>query len=147
MVKAYQLLNENKQGGQLKNCPITVADMIRAEKIYGPSIATLKGKTVRCSPQQVITDLMEVLKHILEAIPFFTLISRNIKFTTTKNIPLRTASQLAKSMKHVLAIYKKRGFAPLQAEMLTLGVTLNITSANEHVPEIERRICLLKEQT
>jgi hypothetical protein len=61
-------------------------------------------------------------------------------------------------MKHVLTIYKNRGFhvehammdgelAPLQAEMLALGVTLNITLANEHVPEIERPICVLKERT
>jgi hypothetical protein len=37
--------------GMILNCPITVADAIRADKIYGPSIAALKGKTVRRSPE------------------------------------------------------------------------------------------------
>ena len=71
--------------------------MLQAEKICGPSIATLKGKTVRRSPEKVVTeDLIEVLKQIIEAnpnvvlsadvffvntIPFFTSISRDIKFT------------------------------------------------------------------
>jgi hypothetical protein len=133
----------------------------------------LKGKTVRRSPDKVDTDLIEVPKAILEAntsetpsadvffvntIPFFASISRNIKFTTTENIPTRTAKQLVEAVKHVLAIYKKQGFhvetalmdgelfAPLKADMLEMGVRLNITSANEHVPEIERRIRVLKER-
>jgi hypothetical protein len=140
---------------------------------YGPSIAALKGKTVRRSPEQVVTNLIKVPKQILKAnanvslsadiffvntIPFFTSIKRNIKFTTSENVPTRTASQLVRSMRHVLAIYKKRGFhvdhammdgefAPLKAEMLALGVSLNIASANEHVPEIERWIRVLKERT
>ena len=29
----------------IKNCPITAADVDIAEKIYGPAISTLKGKT------------------------------------------------------------------------------------------------------
>jgi hypothetical protein len=91
-------------------------------------------------------------------IPFFTSISRNIKFTTVENIPARTAKQLVAAIKNVLAIYKNRGFcmetammdgefASLKANILELGVSLNITSANEHVPEIERRIRVLKERT
>ena len=114
----------------LNCCPVTATDVIRAKKIYGPSIATLKGKTMRSSLEKVVTeDLIEVPKQrILEAnpnvalsadvffvntIPFFTLISRDIKFTTTENIyiPTRTAKQLATAAsKHVLTIYKKRGF-------------------------------------
>ena len=147
-------------GGMILNCPVTVVDVIRAEKIYGPSIAALKGKTVRSSPKKVVTeDLIELPKQILEAnsivalsadvffvntIPFFTSISKDIKFTTTENIPTRTAKQLVTAFKHVLAIYKKRGFhvetalmdgefAPLKAELLEMGVHLNITSANKHV--------------
>ena len=161
-------------GGMILNCPVTVADVIRAEKIYGPSIAALKCKTVRSSPDKVVTEaLIKVPKNILEAnpnvalwadiffvntIPFFTSISRDIKFTTTENIPTRTAKQLVAAFKHVLAIYKKRGFhvenalmdgefAPLKADILDMGVHLNITSANEHVPEIERRIRVIKERS
>jgi hypothetical protein len=113
-------------GGMILNCPITVADVIRADKIYGPSIAALKGKTVRQSPEKVVTDLIEVPRQILEAntfvslsadvffvnqIPFFTTISGNIKFTTVENIPSRKANQLIAAAKHVLSIYKKEVFA------------------------------------
>jgi hypothetical protein len=38
-------------------------------------------------------------------------------------------------------------FAPLKEDMLEMGVKLKITSAKEHVPEIERRIRVLKKLT
>ena len=105
-------------------------------------------------------DLIEIPKQILEAnlnvallpdvffvntISFFALINRDLKFTTTENIPTRSAKQLIAALKHVLAIYKKRGFhvktalmddgefAPLKPELLEMGVHLNITFANEHM--------------
>jgi hypothetical protein len=34
------------QSGSVYNCPVTVHDILRAEKIFGPDIAMLKGKTV-----------------------------------------------------------------------------------------------------
>ena len=34
-------------GNFIKNCPVTVEDINIAEKIYGPDIGTLKGKSVR----------------------------------------------------------------------------------------------------
>ena len=162
-------------GGMILNCPVTVADVIRAKKIYGPSIAALKGKTVRSSPEKVVTDdSIEVPKQILEVnpnvalsadvfcvntIPFFTSISWNLKLTTTENIPTRTARQLVAAFKHVLAIYKKRGFdvetalmdgefTPLiKADILEMGVHLNIISANEHVPGIKHRIRVIKKRS
>jgi hypothetical protein len=34
----------------IKDCPVTVKDMGTAIKVWGPSIAMLKGKTVRMTP-------------------------------------------------------------------------------------------------
>ena len=41
----------------IKNCPISLDDAKRAEKIHGPSITALKGKTTCVTPLQVHTDL------------------------------------------------------------------------------------------
>ena len=35
------------KNGTLLNCPVTTADVVRAEKIYGKDIAALKGKSTR----------------------------------------------------------------------------------------------------
>ena len=42
----------------IKNCPISVEDTENALEIYGPSIASLKSKTVRRDPEVVVTDII-----------------------------------------------------------------------------------------
>ena len=87
------------------NCPVTVEDVICANKIYGRDIHSLKGKTIRTQPTGLVTDYVEIPPSVLEKnkhvtlsidimyvnrIPFVTTISRNIKFTTVKAIQNRT---------------------------------------------------------
>jgi hypothetical protein len=38
---------------QLRNCPVTSRDIQAAEAIFGPDVSTLKGKTVRRTPEPV----------------------------------------------------------------------------------------------
>ena len=93
----------------IMNCPATVEDVIRADKIYGRDIHALKGKTTLTQPTQVITDyvklppgVLEKNKHVnlsidimyINRIPFVTTISRDIKFTTVKAVQNRTKAQL-----------------------------------------------------
>ena len=42
----------------IKNFPISVEDANNALEIYGPSIASLKSKTVRRTPEVVVTDIV-----------------------------------------------------------------------------------------
>jgi len=42
-----------------KNCPVTIADVDISERIYGPSISTLKGKTTQQTLKPVIADEVE----------------------------------------------------------------------------------------
>ena len=84
---------------------MTLDDIERASKIYGANIAALKGKTVRTKSEPVISDYIAVPENVLQAnrnvtfsadimfvnkIPFFTTVSRDIKFTTVEGIEKRT---------------------------------------------------------
>jgi hypothetical protein len=40
----------------IKNCPVTSTYVANANTIFGPDLATLKGKTVRMTPSPVATD-------------------------------------------------------------------------------------------
>ena len=154
------------------NCPVTVEDVIRADKIYGRDIHSLKGKTTRTQPTQVITDYVKLLPSVLEKkkhvtlsidimyvnrITFVTKISRNVKFTTVEAIQNRTKAQLVQSIKNVLPIYTQRGlhvedallngqFMSLHTDLMTLGIHTNFATRNEHVPKIEREHRVIKER-
>ena len=50
--------------GGIHNCPIRAADVDIAENIFGPDMATLKGKSVRKKPKPVVEDWLELPKEI-----------------------------------------------------------------------------------
>ena len=54
------------QSNLIKDCPVTVKDMGTAIKVWGPSIAMLKGKMVRTTPLMVRQDVIEIPKEIRE---------------------------------------------------------------------------------
>ena len=156
----------------IMNCPITIEYEMRAEKINGPSLQALKGKTIRTKPSPVVTDYVAVPHAIFEEnknftlsvdvmfvnqIPFLTSISRHLKFTTAETLQNRTTSQLVQCVTNVKALYTKRGFnvtaafmegefVPMRTALLKMGVLLNTASALEHVLEIERKQKVIKER-
>jgi hypothetical protein len=52
------------QSNLINDCPVTVKDMGMVIKLWGPSIAMLKGKTVRTMPPVVRQDVIEIPKEI-----------------------------------------------------------------------------------
>jgi hypothetical protein len=153
---------------------VTVQDVDVAHAIWGKNIASLKGKTTRKKPIHVAGDLMKVPKELLSLhkdvyltadlffvneIAFLISLSRKIEFTTSSHVANRQAKTIFATFKPIFAFYAKRGFhisilgvddefAALQADIQGLpgGPRVNLATASEHVPKIERRIRVVKER-
>jgi hypothetical protein len=98
------------------------------------------------------TDIFFVNK-----IPFSLTLSRKTCFMTVNHLADRTVPQIFKAFKEMYQYYLQRGFhittvyaygafAPLKTliESIPGGPMVNLASANEHVPEIERQIRAVK---
>jgi hypothetical protein len=83
--------------------------------------------------------------------PFFLTFSRNITFTAVNHLADPMVPQIFKAFKEIYQYYLQRGFhitmahadgefAPLKPliDSIPGGTVVNLASANEHVPEIER---------
>ena len=84
----------------------------------------------------------------INKIPFFVSTSLNLRFSTAERLPNMTSAAQQKAIKNIIKLYQTRGFKvtdikadgqyePLQFDLAGCGVTLNIVSCDEHVPEIE----------
>jgi hypothetical protein len=160
------------QSNQIKDCLVTIQDIDVALKIWGKNITALTGKTTRRKSIAVARDYVKVPMELMKLhkevflttnifffnkIPFFLALSRKICFTAVNHLADRTSPQIIKSFKEMYQYYLQRGFhiktvhadgefVPLKSliESMTGGPMVNLASANEHVPEIERRIWVVK---
>jgi Reverse transcriptase (RNA-dependent DNA polymerase)/Zinc knuckle len=163
-----RILNTNA----LPNSPVTYHDVIAAENIFGPDIGSLKGKTTRQTPDTVEInkiamplDIYEQYRNMVVAgdimhvngMIFLVTISRHLRFATTELLKNQRNETILRAIKNVINIYKEGSFQVtdllmdgqfegLKNELSGLGVRLNITGRQEHVPEIERYIRTLKER-
>ncbi len=80
----------------LQDCPITPSDIANAHNFFGPNLANIRGKTVRCKPEHVSTEIVEIPQQILSnqqnvtlsadvmfvnQVPFLVSLSRHINLT------------------------------------------------------------------
>ncbi len=98
----------------INNCPISLSDVSNTRAIFGPDLASVRGKTVRKKPAPVVTDyaavpctLVEVNKIItlaadiffVDGTAFLLTVGRRLKFVTAKHVPVQTATSLSKHIK------------------------------------------------
>jgi hypothetical protein len=112
------------QSNLIKDCPVTVKDMGTAIEVWGPSIAMLKGKTVRTKPPVVRQDVIKIPKEIWELhkdvtltidffvnkIPFFTIYSLIICFLLVMHLSNRKALTIFNALKRMCGYYLWQGF-------------------------------------
>jgi hypothetical protein len=157
----------------IRNCPVTTEDVNIAEKIFGPNMSSLKGKstcqkstpvredTVKI-PEELIANNREIelcidIMYVNEC-GFMTTINRTIRFRSAIPIENRTHEEYYRVLDIVLRLYNSAGFhiktihcngkfrAMMEKVKDDLGVRMNFTNALDHVPEAERNNRAIKER-
>ena len=157
----------------IKNNPVTTEDINIAEKIFGPDISSLKGKTTHRKPVPVIEDYIEIPQELIAAqhsvtlcldgmkvngIPFLTTISKNILYCMAQYVEKQTQSIYRNCLGQVFRVYNLGGFRitnarcdnefrPLMDPLANeFQVKMNYANPQEHVPEAERNNRVIKER-
>ena len=157
--------------GGVHNCPIRIEDIKIAQNIFGPDMATLKGKSTRKKQKPVLEDWIELPKEILEkhskielcidvmyinGVGLMTAIDRTIKYQSVEYIESRHASSHLKALSviangynkagyYVYMVYCDREFKPLLNDAWEqLELTINYANTEDHVGEAERNNRFLK---
>ena len=86
------------------NFPFTPQDIKNNDKIFGPDVPYMKGKSIRSRPEAVVSDYFNIPKDILSMnmglevsvnvmfinkLDFLVSVSKRLKFTTIEYIPKR----------------------------------------------------------
>jgi hypothetical protein len=155
----------------IPNCPVTYAAITNARKIFGPDLASIRGKTVQWVPEPVMADYVAVPHPVIEqniivtmavdvffvdGTAFLITMSRRIKFVTAEHMPARTGASLSKRFNKVIQVYWWAGFLVRTVLMdgefenikdLMPRLECNTTAAKEHVSKAEHMIWTIKERT
>jgi hypothetical protein len=158
------------RGNMIQNFPIIPDNITNVRTIFGPDLASIRGKTVRRTPAPVVGDYLEVSQSVVQNNKIVTMaadvffvdetvflitVLRRIKFITVEHMQVRMASSLCKHLERVLQVYARTGFVVrtilMDAEFEKVqnclpNVECNTTAAKEHISEAERTIRTIKEQ-
>jgi Reverse transcriptase (RNA-dependent DNA polymerase)/Zinc knuckle len=156
----------------ITNCPVNFDDVRRALLIYGPDLATLKGKTTQGRAathvpnfvaEKIPAPILQYHKNVtlcmdfffVQGQAFFHVISRKIKHRFVVPVTDRTKATMLKHVTSAIKLYQVRGFnvtdihADVEFECLRqhlMPINLNIAASDSHVGEIERSIRTIKER-
>jgi hypothetical protein len=158
------------QSVMILNCPVTPSAVQNANRIFGHDLAGVRGQTVWQPPESVTTTYVQIPRALLEQhqrvtltvnvmfvnrVPFLVSVARGINLVTAEHMPTRTAKQLVAGIVRIMDLYSHGGFQVGTVLMdnefeklhnLVPVLAVNATAAKEHVPEVKRRIRLIKER-
>ena len=101
--------------------PVTKSDVKVMEHLYGPDIATLKGKTTRHCPHQLVSNVVSISHELHETqcdvclyidimcvngMPFLTIISKNIMYHIAMWVADCSHTTIASPVESVLKLYQ-----------------------------------------
>jgi hypothetical protein len=156
----------------IQNCPVTV-DVNISEKIFGPDMSSLKGKSIRRKPKPVRSDLIEIPKEIItkhhdidlcmdamyvNECGILTAIDQTIKFRSLVPINTKQHVEYYRALDQILRHYNRAGFVirtihcdgefcgMMEKVKDNLDVDMNFTNPQDHVPEAERNNGTIKER-
>ena len=147
-------------------------DIKISEKIFGPDVYAIKGKSVRKKPKVVVSDYIEIPRELIKAhkgvilcadimfineVPFLVTMSKNIQFITSRYLPNKKKESLLEAFDATFIKYNKAGFVIkelhadpefecIEQEMELNDITMNLTAAEEHQSDIERLFRVIKER-
>jgi hypothetical protein len=157
------------RSGMILNCPVTPTAVKNANQIFCPDLAGVRGQMVRRPPKSMTTNHVKFPRAILvqhqrvtlavdvmfvNGVPFLGSLSQGINPVAAEHTPSRTAKQLAAGIRHIMDLYLHGGFQVgtmlinnkfEKLRVLIPILIMNTTVAKEHLPKVERHICLIKE--
>lgn len=169
-----QSLIDMLNAGSIINCPVSSKDVARAQKIYGPDLGALRGKSKRHKvksapleflPREVASDLVfhtDIM--FVNSVAFLLSVTTPLGLTTVSELGLGKGSRSLKSVRTALfsqlATYASRGFVikaiktdpegsliALTEELGLKGIVVNPAGAGSHVPVIENKIMEVKNRS
>jgi hypothetical protein len=152
----------------LPGCTVTVRDIQIAEDLYGPNLASLKGKTVRTTaphidgkvsgvPPKILSRQSNIVLCIdiaqINGIEAFLTVSKVLRFGTIDILPNRQTKTFRDILTKIVRHYESRGFTiqtifgdPAFRSLKAWFPQFDSCGADDHVPDIERYIRTWKER-
>jgi hypothetical protein len=155
--------------GRVLNLPITKSDLDTATRIWGKDLGSVVGKSTRKTPESVVVEQSSSMidKDVILCVDLFYIggltfllsVSRNLNLYMVSYVESKKVSALKTVLLKQISTYKSRDFmikyilVDNESAVTTaipyindMGVTVNQTAKNEHVPEVERAGRTLKER-
>jgi hypothetical protein len=155
--------------GLISNAPVTQKSVQIANDVYGPEVASLKGKTKLTKPTTIVplplpklvTTELTMLCDLMfvEGDRSFVSVTLPLGLLMVSPIPDKTVDSVRYALNQQIREYRARDFAintiwsdreggilKLKADLQDTGIKCESASTKKHVPGIEVRIRVIKER-